>query len=343
VKRCVEDASRAQRRRKDKQGGGMIRLWLAIIGSVLVCANASAQSHAFPERPIKIIVHLTSGSGSDTAARFFGEKLAAVLGQPVIVENRPSANGVIAVMALKSAPADGYTILLTSISTLSINPVVVKDLPYDPIKDLKPISGLIRTTSVFLAPPDSKANTLAELIALAKTESKPPSYGSYAVGYRLAVEWLAGLTGVKFNNIPYKGAAQMVTDVMGGRLDFAISDLGGVDALIKAGKMKALAVTSEKRQARFPEVQTVIELGYAEYVNYPWIGLHVRAETPDDVTLKLADAMQKVLSTPEAREFAGKTTGTELMPFTPAAMQKYHRDEFERFRRIAENAGIKPE
>lgn len=321
----------------------MKRFWPTFFGLLVLCSNAFAQARVFPEHPIRVIVHVSPGSGSDTVTRFFAEKLAGVLGQPVIVENRPSANGAVAVMAVKSAPADGYTILLTSISTLSVNPVVTKDLPYDPIRDLKPISGLIRMTSVLIVPPDSKANSLAELIAMAKKDPKAVSFGSYSAGYRLVVEWLAGLAGARFNNIPYKGAAQMMPDVMGGRLNFAIADLAGVDALLKAGKLRALAVLSEKRQPRFPEVPTVSESGYPECINYPWTAFHVRTETPDDITAKLADAMQKVLSMPESKEYVAKTTGTELMPLAPAAMQKYHREEYERFRQIAEKAGIKPE
>lgn len=321
----------------------MNKFWFTLFSFLVLCPDAYAQARAFPDRAIRIVVHVSPGSGADTVTRFFAEKLAGVLGQPVIVENRPSANGAIAVMAVKSAPADGYTILLTSISTLSVNPIVTKDLPYDPIKDLKPISGLVRFTSVLVVAPDSNINSVADLVAVAKRDPRAISFGSYSAGYRLVVEWLGGLADARFSNIPYKGAAQMLPDVMGARLNFAIVDLAGADALIKAEKLRALAVLSEKRHPRYAEIPTVSESGYPECVNYPWTALHVRAETPAEITAKLADSMQNVLSMPESREYVAKTPGTELMPLLPAAMQKYHRDEYERFRQIAQKAGIRPE
>jgi tripartite-type tricarboxylate transporter receptor subunit TctC len=165
--------------------------------------------------------------------------------------------------------------------------------------------------------------------------------GNYSAGYHLALEWFASLAGVKFNHIPYKGGAPIFTDIMGNQLDFAIVDLGGVSSLLKGGKIRALAVSGEKRHADFPDIPTIRET-FPDYVNYSWTSFYVRSETPEDVTSKLADALQKVLATNDAKEFV-KKTGAELMALPPAAMQKYHRDELERFRRIAAVAGIKPE
>ena len=318
----------------------MKRLWLACLALTLIPSLALSQAKDYPNRAVRVIVPFTAGSGSDTSARFFGEQLAAMLGQPFIVENRPGASGVISVMAVKSAPADGHTILLASNSPLSVNPITIKDLPYDPIKDLRPLSGLTRGMNVYIVSADSKLNTLADFVAAAK--QRPPSIGTYSAGYRLAIEWFANLAGFQFTDIPYKGGAPIFTDVMGNQLEFAIVDLGGVSPLLKSGKLRALAVSGEKRHVDFPDIPTIRESGYPDYVNYSWTSFYVRAETPDHVTSKLADALQKALATSEAREFV-KKTGAELMPFPPAAMQKYHRDELERFRRIAEIAGIKPE
>jgi tripartite-type tricarboxylate transporter receptor subunit TctC len=320
----------------------MKRMWLAFLALMLTAPLALGQAKDFPSRPVKVIVPFTAGSGSDTSARFFGEKLAALLGQPFVVENKPGASGVISVMAVKTAPADGYMILLASNSPLSVNSVTIKDLPYDPLKDLKPLSGLTRGMNAYIVAPNSKLNTLADVVTVSKQGGPPLNVGNYSAGYHLALEWFANLAGVKFNHIPYKGGAPIFTDIMGNQLDMAIVDLGGVSSLLKSGKIRALAVSGERRHPDFPDVPTIRESGYPDYVNYSWTSFYVRAQTPDDITAKLADALQKALATNEAREFV-KKTGGELMPYAPIAMQKYHRDELERFRRIAEVAGIKPE
>jgi len=321
----------------------MNRMWLPFLALMLIAPLASGQAEDFPNKTVKVIVPFTAGSGSDTFARFFGEKLSAILGQPFVVENRPGASGVISVMAVKAAPADGYTILLASNSPLSVNPIVIKDLPYDPVKDLKPLSGLVRTMNVIVVVADSKFATLADLVAAAKQDKASLNAGTYSAGYYLALARLAAAAGVKFTNVPYKGGAQVFTDVMGKQLDFGVVDLGGVSPLLKSGKLRALAVSGEGRSPDFPDVPTIRESGYPDYVNYSWISFCVRSETPADVSAKLTDALQKVLATNEARDFVKKIGGGELMPHAPAAMQKYQRDELDRFRRIAAVAGIKPE
>ena len=321
----------------------MKRMWLPFLGLMLMAPLASGQADDFPNKAVKVIVPFTAGSGSDTFARFFGEKLAAILGQPFVVENRPGASRVISVMAVKAAPADGYTILLASNSPLSVNPVVIKNLPYDPVKDLKPLSGLVRTMNVIVVVADSKFTTLADLVAAAKKDKAPLNAGTYSAGYYLALARFANAAGVKFTNVPYTGGAQVFTDVMGKQLDFGVVDLGGVAPLLKSRKLRALAVSGENRSPDFPDVPTIRESGYPDYVNYSWISFCVRSETPVDVSAKLTDALQKVLATNEARDFVKKIGGGELMLYAPAAMQKYQRDELDRFCRIAEVAGIKPE
>ncbi|MBN8490240.1 MAG: tripartite tricarboxylate transporter substrate binding protein [Burkholderiales bacterium] len=318
----------------------------ALIASLcLVIASgwAIAQTRGFPDRSLRIIVHVGAGSGSDAASRFVAERLARTLGQPVIVENKPGAGGNIAVMAVRSAPADGYTLLMTSISTLSVNPIVMKDLPYDPVKDFKPISGLIRTTSAIVVSPNSPYRSLQDLVTAGRKATQPLQFAHYAPGYRLAVEWLADLSGMKVSQVPYKGASAMLPDVMEGRVDFAITDLGGVEQLAKGGKLRLLAVSSEKRVAEFPEVPTVAESGFAEWINYPWTALHVRSETPDEVTAILVEAMRKVMALPEVEEYARKTPGTALMPYGPAELRSYHTTELQRFRALATKVGIRPE
>ncbi|MEK7492029.1 MAG: tripartite tricarboxylate transporter substrate binding protein [Pseudomonadota bacterium] len=319
------------------------RALLAMIGLLTLSASVHAETaKEFPTRPIRVIVPFTSGSGSDTSARYYGEQMGRTLGQPVVVENRPGANGLIGIQALKNAPADGYTVLLASNSPMSVNPIVMKNLPYDPLKDLKPVSGLSRNMNVFLVPEKSPIKTVADLVAHAKDRGKPLAVGTYSAGYQLAAAWFANLAGVQFVNVPYKGQAQIMTDVIGGQLDMAVVDLGGAITLLKEGKIRAVAVTGETRHRDFPNVPTIKESGYPDYAQYSWVSFYVRAGTPDDITDKLATAVQTALKSPESDAFLA-TKGGDPMPYPPKEMRQFQEREMARFRKVAAAAGIKPE
>jgi tripartite-type tricarboxylate transporter receptor subunit TctC len=326
----------------DQSGTGddMKLATLALLGLAALAPLAAAQAPAFPSRAVTIIVPFTAGSGSDTSARFFGEQLSRILHQPFIVENRPGASGVIAVNVVKNAPADGHTMLLASNSPIAVNPVTIKDLPYDPVKDLKPISGVTRGMNALVVAPESGIRSVADLVAQSK--DRKLSVGTYSDGYRLALEWLSSLTGARFMNVPYKGGAPVFTDVMGGHLDAGIVDMGGAATIIKTGKLRAIAVSGESRHPEFPDVPTVRESGYPDYVNYSWTSFYVRSATPDSATKTLADAMQQALHSDAAKEFVRKTGG-ELMPYTADGMREYQKVEIARFRSIAESAGIQPQ
>ena len=299
-----------------------------------------AQGANFPNRPLSVIVPFGPGSSSDTNARFVAEKLAVLLGQSVTVENKPGASGAIGLRAVKSLPADGYTIVQASISPMAVNPVVMKDLAYDPVKDFRPLFGMTRGMNVILVSNESKFKTLADLIAAAKGP-KPPSVGTFSAGYHLAAEWLAAEAGVKFLNIPYKGQGLVMTDIMGNQLDFALVDLGGATPLLSSGRLRALAVSGETRHADFPAIATVKET-FANYVQYSWNSFYVRAQTPDDVTARLSEALKTVMTGSDGKELM-KKVGMEFVPLSAAEMQRFTRDELDRFRRIAKAAGIQPE
>ena len=317
-------------------------LLLAVAIAMATVTAAIAQTAAFPNRALKIVVPTSPGSGSDTTARYFAEALTAALGQPVLVDNKPGANGIIAAMAVKQAPADGYTIFLGTNPHMAVNPSVVKDLPYDGIKDFKPVTGLARGMMIFVAAPNSKIGSVAELVAAAKGSKQQLNVGTYTAGFHLSAEWFASTSGTRSVNVPYKGAPEVFTALMGNQLDWAVSDLIAAMPQVKGGKLKALAVSGEKRHADYPDIPTIKESGYPDYVNYTWTSMYIRSETPDAVTAKLVDAMQKILATPGAREFIAKI-GSDPMPLAPAEMRKFQISETERFRRVAEGAGIKPE
>jgi len=317
---------------------------IVILGLALAASGtAFAQGGAgYPGKPIRLIVPFTPGGGSDAAARFFGEKLADALGQPVLVENRPGGNsGSIGTVAVKTAPADGYTILLGSTAPMVTNVVMVKELPYDAGKDFKPVGGLTKNTTAIVVPAGSAAKTLADLVAASK-KGTLLNAGTSSAGFQLAAFWFANVAGFKFTHVPYKGLSQALTDLAGNNLDWAIVDLAGAMPLVKAGHIRALAVTDDVRHSFLPGVPTVKESGYGDFVYNTWTSFHVRAETPEDITRKLADATMKILRSPAAREYAQKA-GTPLLPLGPAEFAKYQREEVERFQRVAEASGIKPE
>lgn len=315
--------------------------YLVALLAALALPGAHAQD-AFPNRALKIIVPTSPGSGSDVTARFFGEQLAAAFGQPVLIENKPGANGVIAAMAVKQAPADGYTLFLATNTHMAVNAVAVKDLPYDPVKDFKPVTGLWRGMMMFVAPPASKIGGVAELVNAAKAAPSRLSVGSYTAGFHLAAEWFASVSGTKHVYVPYKGAPEVFTALMGNQLDWAVTDVISAVPQVKAGKLRAIAVSGEQRHPDSPDVPTVKESGYPDYVNYTWTSLYIRSETPEPVTAKLVETMQKILAGQAAKDFIAKV-GSEPLPLGPADMRKFQISETERFRRVADGAGIKPQ
>ena len=316
--------------------------------AVLVWLAVTNYSHAqvldYPNRSIKILVPLAAGSGTDSAARYFGQQLATLLGQSVVIENRPGANGMIAGAAVKSAPADGYTIFLGTLSPLGLNELVMKGpFPYNAITDFKPVSGLTRGMGAFVVPGNSPFKTLTELVTAAKQSPRPFNVGTYATSYQLTLDWFNSLSGVKFVGVPYKGAAPIFTDLIGNQLDWAVLNLSGASTLLLSGKLRAIAVTGDTRAPEFPDIPTVKESGYPEYSNYLWTSLYVRTETPEHITNKLSAAMQRVLTSPQAQEYLVSTGGGELMPLGPTQMRKMQLDEVERFREIIKTSGFKPE
>lgn len=318
-------------------------LALALSGVLaVVSTGAIGQVASFPTRALRIVVPTSVGSGSDTTARFFGEQLAAALGQPVVIDNKPGANGVLAAMAVKQAPADGYTIFLGTNTHMAVNPFVVKDLPYDGLKDFKPLTGLARGMMIFVAPPTSKIGSVAELVSAAKSSKDLLNAGTYTAGFRLSAEWFASTTGTRFVNVPYKGAPEVFNALMGNQLDWAVSDLIAAMPQVKAGKLRGIAVSGDKRHVDYPDIPTIKESGYPDYVNYTWTSMYIRSETPEVVTNRLVEAMRNILATPAAREFIAKI-GSEPMAPGPIEMRKFQVSETERFRRVAEGAGIKPE
>lgn len=319
----------------------LYQLWLSCLGLCLIPSFSYAQKSDYPTRSVKVIVPFSAGSGADHASRFFGDLLAKQLGQSFLVENRTGAAGMLAMNTVKAAPADGYTILMGSNSLMAVNPIMLKELTYDAVKDFKPIGGLTRGVNAIVVGKDSKYKSFTELLTAAKTSAVPLNGGTYALGYELALAWLANVAGVKFENILYKGLGEIMVSLQGDQLDFGIVSFNGAAPLLKAGKYRALALSSDQRHPDFPEVPTISESGFPEFTNYTWTSFYVRSDTPDQITNKLEETLQTVLATPLAREYADQVL-VELMPLKADKMRQYQLEEIARFAKIAKEAGLKP-
>ena len=319
----------------------LYQLWLSCLGLCLIPSFSYAQKSDYPTRSVKVIVPFSAGSGADHASRFFGDLLAKQLGQSFLVENRTGAAGMLAMNTVKVAPADGYTILMGSNSLMAVNPIMLKELTYDAVKDFKPIGGLTRGVNAIVVGKDSKYKSFTELLTAAKTSAVPLNGGTYALGYELALAWLANVAGVKFENILYKGLGEIMVSLQGDQLDFGIVSFNGAAPLLKAGKYRALALSSDQRHPDFPEVPTISESGFPEFTNYTWTSFYVRSDTPDQITNKLEETLQTVLATPLAKEYADQVL-VELMPLKADKMRQYQLEEIARFAKIAKEAGLKP-
>jgi len=316
---------------------------LLLAASLLAALPALAQTAAtFPAKPIKILVPFNAGSGADSSSRFYGEQLGKLFNQTVTVENRPGGSGVIAVQAVRQAPADGHTILMGSNSPAVVNAITVKNLPYDPFKDLRPLFGIAISPVAFAVRADSPYKTVADLVAAAKKDNRALQLGDYSAGYKLVAAWLGSASGLKVDHIPYKGGAQMLTDVVGGQLEVGVIDFTGTVELMKGGRLRVLAITADKRDAKFPDIPTMKESGFPDFETWVWSAFFMRAETPDDVVEKLAAAMQKIMNS-EAGKAYHASLPSSAMAMGPKELGAFQLKEYQRFKHVAEVAGIKPE
>lgn len=304
---------------------------------------AAAQTAAsFPSKPIRILVPFNAGSGADSSSRFYGEQMGKLFNQQVLVDNRPGGSGVVAVQATRQAPADGHTILMGSNSPAVVNAITMKNLPYDPFKDLRPLYGIAISPVAFAVRADSPHKTIGDVVAAARREKRPMQLGNYSAGYQLVAAWLGTASGVPVTHIPYKGGAQMLTDVVGGQVEVGVIDFTGTLELVKGGRIRILAITADKREPKFPEVPTMKESGFPDFETSVWSAFFVRAETPDDVVDKLAAAMHKAMTSEAGRAYQA-TLPSAPLTMGPKELGEFQLREYQRFKRVADLAGIRPE
>ena len=303
-----------------------------------------AQGQAFPSKPIKIVIPFVAGGSSDIVGRAIGSKFQDLLGQPAIVENKPGANGSIAAEYVAKAEPDGYTVLVGSIGVFSINMALFKDLRYNPLRDFAPITLAVTTPNALVTRPDLPANSMKELVEFAKKNPGKLSYCSSGTGSsdHLTGEVFKQGAGVSAVHVPYKGGAACQTDIMGKQIDISFQNLGAVTNYIRAGKMKALAVTSTVRNPQIPNVPTVVEAGFPDLVVTSWQAAAAPAKTPREVIMKLNDAMARTLRSPEVRERMTQI-GFDVVAGTPEEFGQFMKAEVERWTKVVERGGIKPE
>ena len=319
--------------------------WLALASlcsAAFLLPAGQAFAQEFPSKPIKFIVPFPPGSGTDTSARYFGKKLGELTGQPVVVENRPGANGFIAVRALLTAPADGYSVFVGSNSSLAVNVALFKKLPYDPQTEMAPLTMMMRAPTVLVVPTNSPFKTLADLMSAAKAQPGKLNYAAGSAGYQLMSESLNDSAHLNIHNVPFKGASEALIAVASGTVDMAFSDITAAYELVKGGKVRALAVASDRRASVLPAVPYFGEAGVPGFTAYVWVGAMVSAKTPKAETEKLANLLSQIERMPETREFYERL-GAEVMNGGAEEMRKFQAAEIGLWKRIAVKAKVEQE
>jgi tripartite-type tricarboxylate transporter receptor subunit TctC len=315
-------------------------LSLSLLSS-LALLPAAAWAQAYPNKPIRILVHIPPGGAPDIAARVVGEKLGEAMGQPVVIDNRPGANGNIAGEIVAKSPPDGYTLLACVDSQVVINPHVYRIMSFDPMKDLVPVATLASNEFFLAANPEQPFKTFAEFIAYAKKAQPPLNYASGGNGsqQQLTMEMLKARAGIPLAHIPYKGSGPATVALLAGEVpvEFAGSNAG---PQIKAGKLRALAVAGKKRLAAFPDVPTVAEF-YPGFSNSIWMGLCAPRGTPEAVLGRLRAEINKALALPDVKEKFARTGALEPLITTPEEFSATIRADFEKYGKVVKDVGVK--
>jgi tripartite-type tricarboxylate transporter receptor subunit TctC len=318
-----------------------LKILATVFGLLVLAAPSAAQTPAYPAKPVHLIVPFSAGSATDIVARAIGDKLAASLGQSVIVDNRPGAGGTIGAAVVAAAAPDGYTLLVNS-SGHTVNPHIYANLPYDTLRDFAGVSTLANLPNVLIVAPGRGISSVAQLIALAKAKPGQLNYASAGSGSatHMNAEKFRVAAGIDAVHIPFKGTPEGITEVIAGRVDYFFAPLVAALPLIKDGKVLALAVGSAKRSSALPDVPTTLEAGVPGSDYNFWIGMLAPAKTPREVILRLNQDVQKALQSPEVRERL-LSLGAEPMAMAPAQFDAYIRDEYAANARIVKAAGIK--
>ncbi len=319
----------------------IVRGLLLMFGFAGVLAVMPAVAQTWPAKPIKFVVPFTPGGGNDILARLLGEPLAASLGQPIVVENKPGAGGNIGAEAVARSAPDGYTYLVAAINVLAFNPSMYAKVGFDPVKDFTPVARLGVLPVVLAVHPDVRAASVAELINLAKSNAGALSYASAGIGtpHHLSAELFKAMTGASMQHVPYKGGGPAATDLVAGRVQVMFAPVNNVMPFVKRGQLRVLGVGSDHRLPSLPEIPTIAE-SVPGYQTDNWIGVVAPAGTQKDIVTTLNRQLVAALARPQVAEKLG-ALGIEPAPNTPEQFAALIKDDIARWSAVVRDAGIK--
>jgi tripartite-type tricarboxylate transporter receptor subunit TctC len=305
------------------------------------CAGL-AQAQDFPTRPIRVVIAFPPGGPTDFVGRLVADKMSALLGQRVYIENKPGANGTVGADTVAKSDPDGYSLFLTTAGAVTISPHIMANIPYDSLRDFAPIAEVVTNTTILVVSPKMGVKTATELVALAKQKPGAIPFGSTGIGSttHLAQELLADAANVKFLHVPYRGAAPALTDLLGDQVQVLAADLPVLIAQIEAGSIVPIGAAADKRNEIIPAVATLAEQGYPNTDASNWYALLAPAKTPPAAIKKLNDAVNAALADPDVR---GKIVKSGAVPVggTPDALGKFMRSEYDKWGRVVREHGIK--
>ncbi len=315
---------------------------LRLLAALCAALPLAAAAQDFPSKPITFIVPFAAGSATDQLGRAIGQGVAEQTGQSVVIENKPGASAMIGAQAAARAPADGYTVLITTNTTQAANEHLYKSLPYDPVKDFAPLTLLGKGGQFMVVNPSSPAKSVTEFLALAKKSPGKLSFGSGSSSSRIAGELLQQMTGITLLHVPYKSNPLAITDLLGGQIDMMVTDSATGLPQVEAGKLRALGFTGSERSPLAPKLPTIAEAGVPGYEMGYWFGAYVPAGTPDAIVTKLNDLLIKATQAKAAQHFYN-STGTTPATSTPQELAAFQRSESQKWGDIIKKAGIKAE
>ncbi|MGQ0547688.1 MAG: Bug family tripartite tricarboxylate transporter substrate binding protein [Betaproteobacteria bacterium] len=317
----------------------MNRTVAAICAAFVAAGTSAAQAQAYPAKPIRFVVAFGPGSATDAVARFVGNHVSKATGQPVVVDNRGGASGFIAAEMVARAPADGYTVLVTTQTTQAANASLFRKLPYDPVKDFAPVSPVSRGALVLVAAKDFPADSVAALVALAKKNPGKYTFASGNASSRAGGDLFRAVAGVDILHVPYKSAPQALTDLVGGQIHLMWADVHTGMGQVRAGRVKPLATTGARRLRTAPDVPTMAEQG-VPYELYAWTGIYLPAGAPAAIVARLNELVAAAIKSDPAYFEA---SGSEPFPMSPAEFAAFQAREIALWAKIVKLAGIEPE
>lgn len=323
-------------------GRVLVRVGIAIAVLSAVAAGAAAQGVNWPTKPVKFVVPFPPGGSVDPLARVLGARLADSLGQQFIVENRPGASGSIGTAFVAKSPADGYTYVFV-FDTHAVNPALIPNMPFDTVKDLAPVMLVGTAPMVIVTQPSKPYASFDDVIRAARARPEALSVGSVGNGSlgHLAMILLQQAGGFKITHVPYKGGGPMMQDAIGGQIDLGIASVAAVSANVKGGKLRAIAVTGERRSQVLPDVPTLAERGFPGFSAYAWWGIFAPAGTPKPIVDRLDVELVKILNSPDLRKQLTETLGMDLAASSPEALERFLLGEIGRWGKVVRDNNVR--